>query len=178
MAGIDTAYVLGDDQMKCHYNLIFPNGFPFSQGDGVTQLVIRAKTFEVPGEEKGVYTRSYHGLDFEKTGGHTETKHFTFTFDVPKSWSCYNQLKQWLDASCDPETGARLPDDSLRVDVIVQPIDIEEGGAEVPTRNAIRFRKCKIIKLDGISFSHSEKDSPLEANVEMLYLSKSDRGYL
>jgi hypothetical protein len=177
--GIETAYNLGDDQMKSHFNIIFPNGFPIgSSGNASTKLVIRAKTHDVPEEEVGTYERNFHGQSFEMTGGHTETKRFTITFDVPKDWDCYSQLKEWKDASCDPETGARLPDASLRTTIIVQPIDIEEGGVEVPTRSPFIYRYAKPVKIGGISFDHGEKDSPITAECEFIFVVKVDKPYL
>ena len=173
--GIDIVHDLGDDQLQSHFNIIFPNGIP--TGGNATNIVLRAKTHTVPDEELSVYDVAFHGQTFQMTGGPVESKTFDIVFRVDKNWETYKDLKRWKDYGADPENGSRRPDKDLRTTVIVQPVDIEEGGVEVPTRKPIIYKRVKLIKLAGIGFDHNTNE-PVECTASFIYVKKSDKPYL
>jgi hypothetical protein len=172
--GLTNIFDLGDDQLSAHYNIIFPNGIPLG-GDG-QEIVLRSKTFEVPETGLTTYAVNWHGLQFEKTGSVEEAKTFSLTLRLDKNWNIYTELKRWLDAGADHVTGGRLPDVALRTELIIEPVDIEEGGDEVPTRSPILFHGVKITKLGGLSFDHSNVE-PIELAVDFIYVWKEDKPY-
>ena len=173
--GVDTIYALGDDQMTAHWNLIFPNGIP--TGGSTEEMVMRITDFDPPEQSIERYEVSYHGLTIEKTGSPSESKEFTLTIRLKKDWSIYTNMKRWANGGADPETGARMADDDLRTTVILQPIDIDENGEEVPTRDPITYKRCKLVGLKLSTFDHTNKTDPMTYTATFIYVSQKDKPY-
>ena len=53
MGSLNQIFNLGDDQMKAHWNLIFPAGIP--TGGSTENLVMRCTSFTPPAESKNRY---------------------------------------------------------------------------------------------------------------------------
>ena len=83
---------LGDDQLKAHFNIIFPFGIPPTSGSAEA-LTLRAKGFKVPDVKLNVYDVAFHGLKFQKTTNIEESKTFSLEVRLAKDWNEYKLLK-------------------------------------------------------------------------------------
>jgi hypothetical protein len=166
---------LGDDQLKAHFNIIFPIGIPF--GTSAESLVLRAKGFKIPDSKLNVYDVPFHGLKLQKTSNQDEAKTFNLEIRMAKDWKEYKDLKRWLDYGYGYNDAGRLEDSLLRTTVIVQPTNIEQGGAETVVRNPIKFNLVKITGISGVEFSHDAND-PIMFTCDFIYVTKDDVPYL
>ncbi len=174
--GVKQVIESGEDQLKSHYNLIFPTGIPL--GGSGTNVILRCnKTFETPPDDTETYDIFFHGVKYPQTGNVSEDKTFSLIVRLSKDWAEYKDIKRWLDKVRNPHSNGRLPDAVLRTTFILQPIDIDADGNETPSRTPITFYAVKIKGISGVDFDHQSTNEPVEYTLSFIYGWKNDLPY-